>query len=160
MSTSQQTTPVGEPRLVIPTLAPFYDWSRDLSWLVVRLTAGGILLQHGISKLMYSSISGFAAGSLARRGIEPAVPLAYVVFFLETIGAICIMLGVLTRVFAAALGIEFLLITFVAHFPNGFGWTRPGGGWEYPLFWGLIFLAIGLRGGGPYSLDRKLKWEL
>ena len=62
------------------------------------------------------------------------------------------------RVFATAIGIQFLVITFVAHWPNGFGWTR--GGWEYPLFWGLIILAIGLRGGGPYSLDRKLGWEL
>ena len=46
------------------------------------------------------------------------------------------------------------------HWPNGFGWSLPRGGWEYPLFWGLIILAIGLRGGGPYSLDRKLGWEL
>ena len=37
-------------------------------------------------------------------------------------------------------------------------WSR--GGWEYPLFWGLILFAIALRGGGPYSLDRKLGWEL
>ena len=34
------------------------------------------------------------------------------------------------------------------------------GGWEYPLFWGLILFAIALRGGGPYSIDRKLGWEL
>jgi putative oxidoreductase len=59
-----------------------------------------------------------------------------------------------------AIGIEFLIITFHAHFGNGFGWNKPNGGWEYPLFWGLIWLAIGLRGGGPYSIDRKLGWEL
>jgi putative oxidoreductase len=46
----------------------------------------------------------------------------------------------------------------VAHWAQGFGWSR--GGWEYPLFWALIILAIALRGGGPYSLDRKLGWEL
>jgi uncharacterized membrane protein YphA (DoxX/SURF4 family) len=44
-----------------------------------------------------------AANILSRRGIEPALPLAYVVFFLETIGAICIMIGLFTRFFAAAL---------------------------------------------------------
>ena len=42
----------------------------------------------------------------------------------------------------------------------GAPWNRPGGGWEYPAFWGLIIVAIGLRGGGPYSLDRKLGREL
>jgi putative oxidoreductase len=124
-----------------------------------------MLLVHGIQKVMpmaekgfAATIQAFAAGSLARRGIEPALPLAYVVFALETIGAICIMLGLFTRFFAAAIAIQFAIITFVAHWPQGFVWSR--GGWEYPLFWGLIMFSIALRGGGPYSLDRKLGWEL
>ena len=108
----------------------------------------------------HATVAGFAANSLARRGIEPALPLAYVVWFLETVGAVCIMLGLFTRFFAAATAIQFILITFVAHWGAGFGWSRPGGGWEYPLLWGLMFFAIALRGGGPYSLDRKLGWEL
>ena len=145
---------------MIPALAPFYDQVRDISWLIVRLTAGGFLLIHGIQKLTLSSIAGFAANSLARRGIEPSVPLAYLIFFLETVGALCIMFGLFTRFFAAAIGIQFLIIVFVAHWAPGFPWNRPGGGWEYPAFWGLIILAIGLRGGGPYSLDRKLGREL
>jgi uncharacterized membrane protein YphA (DoxX/SURF4 family) len=29
-----------------------------------------------------------------------------------------------------------------------------------PLMWGLLFFAIALRGGGPYSLDRLLGREL
>jgi putative oxidoreductase len=86
------------------------------------------------------------------------LPLAYVVFFLETIGAICIMLGLFTRFFAAALAIQFAIITFVAHWAAGFAAGR--GGWEYPLFWGLIMFAIALRGGGPYSVDRRFRWEL
>jgi putative oxidoreductase len=144
----------GEPKPIIAPLARFYAYSHDLSYLVIRLTAGGMLLVHGINKLMTTTVSAWAANSLARRGIEPALPLAYVVWFLETVGAICIMLGLFTRFFATAIGIQFLVIIFVAHWPEGFR------GWEYPLFWGLIILAIGLRGGGPYSLDRKLGWEL
>ena len=73
-----------EPKRIIPALGPFYDSTRDLSWLVIRVTAGGMLLAHGITKLTTSSIAGFASASLARRGIEPSIPLAYVVFFLET----------------------------------------------------------------------------
>jgi putative oxidoreductase len=88
------------------------------------------------------------------------VPLAYAVFFLETVGALCIMFGLFTRLFAAAIGVQFLIIVFIAHWAPGFPWNRPGGGWEYPAFWGLIIVAIGLRGGGPYSLDRKLGREL
>ena len=150
-----------EPRLIIPQLASFYDYTPGLSWLIVRLTAGGMLLVHGIMKAMpmaekglAATLQAFAANVLARRGIEPALPLAYVVFFLETIGAICVMLGLFTRFFAAAISILFAIITFVAHWPAG------RGGWEYPLFWGLIMFAIALRGGGPYSIDRRLRWEL
>ena len=154
------TTSSQDPTPVFSGLAPLYAHSSDLSYLIVRLTAGGMLLVHGITKLTTGTIAGFAANSLARRGIEPALPLAYVVWFLETIGAICIILGLFTRVFAAAIGIQFLIITFHAHWGAGFGWSRPGGGWEYPLFWGLIWVAIGLRGGGPYSLDRKIGKEL
>lgn len=154
------TTSASEPRPIIPALGSFYNQGRDFSWLIVRLTAGGFLLIHGIQKLTTNTIAGFAANSLARRGIEPSVPLAYVIFFLETVGAVCIMLGLFTRLFAAAIGIQFLVIVFVAHWAVGFPWSRSGGGWEYPAFWGLIILAIGLRGGGPYSLDRRLGREL
>src|SRR5713226_4667909 len=97
-SESRASVSSGEPRLIIPPLAPFYSHARDLSYLVVRLTAGGMLLVHGIMKVMpmaekgfTATIEAFAAGSLARRGIDPSVPLAYVVFGLETIGAICII---------------------------------------------------------------------
>jgi putative oxidoreductase len=155
----ERVTPAGEPRLIIPALAPFHDRARDLSWLLIRLTVGGTLLVHGINKLMGPGVAAFASGSLARRGLEPSLPLAYVVFFNETIGAICLMLGLFTRVIAAIIAVEFAVITFV-HWPNGYGFSKPGGGWEFPLMWGLIIFALSLRGGGPYSLDRKLGREI
>src|SRR5437870_11943956 len=91
----------GEPKPIIPPLASFYSHTRDLSWLVVRLTAGGMLLVHGILKMMpmaeegfAASIDAFAAGSMARRGLEPALFAAYAVFFLETSGPGAVILGV------------------------------------------------------------------
>jgi len=151
--------PSTEPRLLIPALAPFYDWVRDLSWLIIRLTVGGVLLVHGILKVMNVGVENFAHG-LAARGIEPALPLAYVVFFNETVGAVFLALGFLTRIVGPMIAIEFILITFVVHFPNGFGFSAPKGGWEYPLLWGLIIFAVSLRGGGPYSVDRAIGKEL
>jgi hypothetical protein len=50
-----------EPKPIIAPLAPFYAYSRDLSYLVIRLTAGGMLLVHGINKLMTTTVSAFAA---------------------------------------------------------------------------------------------------
>ena len=152
--------PASQPKLIFPALAPFHARTRDLSYLLIRLTVGGILLVHGIAKLMGPGVAAFAAGSLARRGIEPSLPLAYVAFFNETIGAICLMLGLFTRVVGAMIAVEFAVITFIAHFRNGFFFANQGGGWEYPLMWGLIVFAIALRGGGPYSLDRLLGGEV
>ncbi len=146
----------GEPRLLIPALAPFYARVTDLSWLIIRLTAGLMLLPHGIPKWQ-AGIAAFATGGLARRGIEPALPLAYAVGFLETVGAVCVALGLFTRFFAAALSIHLLVVTLV-HVPQGFAWSNRG--YEYALFWGLIMFAIALRGGGPYSLDRRIGKEL
>ena len=40
------------------------------------------------------------------------------------------------------------------HLPNGFFWMA--GGYEYPLMWGLLAIAIFLRGGDRYSLDARI----
>jgi putative oxidoreductase len=143
-------------RLLIPALRAFYDWAGDVSYLIIRLTAGLMLLPHGIPKVFEQGISAFAAAGLARRGIEPALPLAYVIVFNETIGGLMLAAGLLTRLVAASIAIEMLVIAWV-YYPK-FGWTGPG--YEYALMWGLLAFAIALRGGGPYSLDRKLGWEI
>jgi putative oxidoreductase len=149
-----------EPKPIIPALAPLYKVLPDISYLLIRLSAGGLLLTHGIVKLMTTTVAAHAAGALARRGIEPALPLAYLVWFIETVGALCIILGLFTRFFAAAAAIELAVITFFVSWNNGFAFSSPGGGWEFTLLWGLIMFAIALRGGGPYSLDRKIGREL
>ena len=146
---------IREPRLLVPALAGFYASVRSLSWLVIRLTAGLMLLPHGWPKVQ-AGLAATAASALAKRGIEPAEPLAAVIMTLETLGGLCVALGLFTRFWAFAVAIEMAVIVY-QYFP-AFGWTRPG--YEYPLMWGLIMLAIGLRGGGPWSLDRKLGWEL
>src|SRR5437868_14166841 len=99
-------------RLFIPALAPFYARVTELPWLIVRLTAGLMLLHHGIPKVFNQGVAAFAAAGLARRGIEPALPLAYGVALIETIGGVCIALGLFTRFFAAAAAIELAVIAY------------------------------------------------
>jgi putative oxidoreductase len=144
-----------EPKPLIAGLGRLYQQIGVLHWPLIRATAGIILFTHGWPKLMMGA-QAVAANALARRGIEPALLLAYVLIFLETAGAILITLGLFTRPIAVALVIEFAVIVY-HHLPK-WGWTDRGV--EYPLLWGLIFLAIALRGGGPYSLDRKLGREV
>jgi putative oxidoreductase len=152
----ETTVPEAQPtQLLIPQLQPFYDFVEPLSWLLIRLTVGLMLLPHGIPKLL-AGVESTAASALIKRGIEAAEPLAVVLILLETLGGLCVALGLFTRFFAAAITIEMMVITY--HYLPKFGWTGPG--YEYPLMWGLIMFAIALRGGGPYALDRKLSKEL
>ena len=94
--------------------------------------------------------------ALVKRGIAPAEPLAVALIAIETLGGLCIALA-----FSRASGpppavIEMCVIVY-HHMPK-FGWSQ--GGYEYPLFWGIVMLAIALRGGGPYSVDRVIGREL
>ena len=143
-------------RLLIPALAPVYRCVSDLSYPLVRIAVGAPMLVHGVSKLM--SGPGPVIASMERIGAHPAEAAAYLVIFLETFGALCIILGLFTRFFAAALCIESLVIAFVVQWPNGFSANRNG--YEMVLTWALIYLALVLRGGGPWSLDRSLGREL
>ena len=145
----------GETRLLFPGLRGFYNWVEPLTWPLIRLTVGLMLIPHGWPKLQMG-IEATAKMALVKRGIAPAEPLAIVLITLETLGGLCIALGLFTRFFAAAVTIEMCVIVY-HHLPK-FGWTAPG--YEYPLMWGLIMLAVALRGGGPYSLDRKIGKEL
>ena len=147
-------------KLFIPALAGLYERLSGLSYPLIRLFAGLILMPHGAGKLFGwfggRGIDGTAAG-FAKMGLEPALPFAYIVGVTEFFGGLCIAIGFLTR--PAALGAAILMAgtIFLVHLPNGFSWNK--GGFEYPLLWGIVALAIFFRGGGPLSVDGKIGKE-
>ena len=94
-----------ETRLVVPQLQPFYRWAEPLSWALIRITAGLMLIPHGWPKLMMG-VGATANMALVKRGITPAEPLAVILIAIETIGGLCIALGLFTRFWAAAATIE------------------------------------------------------
>ncbi len=150
------TTQTRDPRLLFPGLASFYACASNLWYPLIRVTAGGILFVHGWLKIDPGATP--VAATIEKIGLQPAVSLAYFVIFLETVGAAAIVAGLFTRVFAAAIAIEMAVIVFLVQLPRGFIASR--GGYEFVLMWGILMLAIALRGGGPYSLDRKIGVEL
>jgi len=145
-----------EPKLFLPFLQPLYDTVVPLSWLVVRLAVGWSLLVHGYKKIMTGPTDAFLK-AFADLGFAPPVFWFWSSTTIETLAGISLILGLFTRFFAAAAAIEMLIITIV-YWGNGFGWLHRG--YEYTLLWGLLCFAIALRGGGAYSLDRKLGREL
>ena len=148
--------PASPPRLLIPRLAPLYDLLTPLSWPLIRCATGLILAVHGWGKI--SKGPEVVAPVFERLGFEPALAVVYLLIFVEFFGGISLALGLFTRFFAAAITIEMAVIFFTQYLPNGFSWLNKG--YEFVLLWGLVSLAIWLRGGGPYSVDRRLGVEL
>jgi putative oxidoreductase len=145
-----------ETKLIWPGLRGFYDSFADVAYTLLRIVIGYILLMHGWVK-----VNGGAAGVaafMAKNGLEPGVAFAYAAMFLETVGAICIILGLATRFFAAALAIEMAFAFAFVHAAKGF--AAGQGGFEYVLLIGIVLFVIAIRGGGPYSVDRVIGKEL
>lgn len=149
-------TETREPRRLLPVLDSFYAFVIPLAWPLVRIAVGWDLAVHGWGKVLRGPTA--QAAMLAHDGYDFGPKLALLLIFVELIGGICIMLGLFTRFFAAAVAIEMGLLTFGHYWGHGFSWLRQG--YEYTLLWGMVSFAIALRGGGGYSLDRKIGVEL
>jgi putative oxidoreductase len=140
-----------EPKLFLPFLKPLYDVVIPLSWPLVRCTVGVNLVLHGWPKFL-RVIELMGGRPVGRESVPWLVWLVIVEFF----AGIAITLGLLTRFFAPLAALEMAHLTFI--FRDHYHWRTDG--YEYVLMWGLILLAVSLRGGGPYSLDRKVGWSL
>jgi len=145
-----------DPKPVIPSLGRYYGLTSDIAYLIVRVTVGLMLLPHGWTKVV-TGITG-VSGYFARLHLEPAWLFTIVSMFNETIGGVLIAIGLFTRPIAALIVIEFVILLFWVHIPRGYGQSVVGA--EFPLMWLLMLIAVMLRGGGPYSLDRKIGREI
>jgi putative oxidoreductase len=144
-----------EPRSLLPFLAPFYQRAIPLSWLVIRAACGWNLAVHGWGKVSRGPSAYINA--FVQSGFDPALPWVWAAMIIEFGSGIALILGLFTRFWAAAAAVELLVIT-IGYWSTGFAWLQRG--YEYTLLWGLVCFAIALRGGGPYSLDRKIGVEL
>lgn len=128
-----------------------------LAYPLVRVTTGLLLVPHGAQKL-FGWFGGYGlAGTGAyfgdTLGMQPGILFALLAGLVEFFGGLALVFGLLTRPAAAAVA-ALLAVALSFHVANGFFWTN--GGFEYPLMWFLLAVAILLRGGGEYSLDRRL----
>jgi putative oxidoreductase len=142
-------------RSLLPFLDPFYRAVVPLAWPLVRIGVGWNLIVHGWGKILRGPAG--QAALLAHDGYESGLSLALLLTFVELVGGICIVLGLFTRFFAAAVAIEMGVLT-LHYWMHGFAWLKAG--YEYVLLWGIVSLAIALRGGGQWSLDRWIGREL
>jgi putative oxidoreductase len=122
----------------------------DLAALLLRTGLGVMFVSHALLKYFVFTLPG-SAKFFASLGLPGS--LAYVTFGAELIGGAMLIAGVYTRVVSFAL-VPILVGATWAHAGNGWLFTSPNGGWEYPAFLALATIVQGLLGDGAASLTR------
>ena len=117
--------------------------------LLLRLALGVLFVVHGGTKIFVFTVPGTVEffGSIG----YPAI-VAYLAILAEFGGGIALIIGFLPRL-VALLQLQLMLGVINFHWANGFGFSNPDGGWEFPALWAAALLVLGLLGNGAYSLD-------
>lgn len=118
---------------------------------LLRVSLGVMALAHGLLKVFVFTLPG-TVGFFESLGL-PAI-VAYLTLVAEIGGGLALLLGVYTRWISLAL-IPVLLGATWAHLGNGWVFSNPGGGWEYPAFWTVALLVQAGLGGGSLVLHRR-----
>lgn len=115
---------------------------------ILRIALGAMFLAHGLMKLFVFTLPG-TVQFFAQVGFPGWT--AYPVTALEIAGGVLLVLGVYSRIVAAGL-IPVLIGAALVHLGNGWVFSSPNGGWEYPVFLIVIAAVVALLGGGAYAL--------
>lgn len=132
----------------------FHDRSRTAPYaaLVLRVSLGLMFAAHALLKLLVFTLPG-TAQFFQSLGLPAA--LAYLTFGAELVGGVLLIAGWHARWVALAL-VPILLGATWAHAGNGWLFTAPNGGWEYPAFLTLAAVTQALLGDGAYALRRRV----
>jgi len=122
-----------------------------LAKLLLRVSVGGLMLFHGISKLHHGA--GGIISNVQSHGLPAA--FAYGVYLGEVVGPVLMIIGWATSVAAGLVAFDMIVAVWLAHAGQLFALGKAGG---YALelqalyFFGAV--AVALLGPGHYSLSR------
>jgi putative oxidoreductase len=149
-------------------LKKLFQTNDDVALLVLRVMLGLVFFPHGMQKLTtmfggygFEGTMGFFTGKLG----VPAV-FAFLAIMAEGLGWMGLVSGFLTRIAAFGIGMNMAVAVYMIHWHNGFfmNWYgvmtsegKPAGeGFEFHLLVIAIALALMIRGGGKWSIDKAI----
>ena len=147
-------------------LKSLFQTEDEISSLILRVLLGIVFFPHGMQKLLgwfgghgFSGTMNFFTESM---GI-PAV-LAFLVIMAESLGALGLIFGFLTRIAAFGIASVMLVAAFMLHLQHGFfmNWmgNQQGEGFEYHILAVAITIVLMIKGGGLWSVDRIVSEKL
>lgn len=134
--------------------------------IILRVFVAIAMFPHGAQKLfgLYGGYGFSATMGFFTNGMGIPAPLAFLAIMAESVGAIFIALGLLTRVSAFGMLVTMTVAAGV-HFSNGLfiNWANTpnvGHGIEFHLLVIAISLALVITGGGALSADSIINKKL
>lgn len=115
---------------------------------LLRISLGIMFIAHGLLKVFVFTMAG-SSGFFESVGFPGW--LVYPTVGFEVVGGLLLVLGIWVKPLALA-GIPILLGALWVHFANGWVFSAPNGGWEYPAFLIVVSLAVALLGKGRFAL--------
>jgi putative oxidoreductase len=112
---------------------------------LLRVALGIVFIAHSVVLKYFTFTLAGTAQYFDSIGLPAS--LAYVVFALEAIGGVLLVLNIATRWVALAL-VPVLIGAMWVHLGNGWVFSAPNGGWEYPLFLIVISVVVALQSYG------------
>lgn len=142
-------------RSAFPGVEKFNEQYGDLGWPLLRISYALFFVPHGCQKLFgwFGGNIQLVARAIESMGLQSGLAWAYVIGTLEVFGGILLALGLFTR--PVALLFAGFMYVAAFHYYSGFGYFWTIGGMEVPLLMMLLALALAIRGGGEFSLDRQ-----
>ena len=122
--------------------------------LILRVSLGLMFIAHSlVLKYFVFTLDG-TAQFFQSLGLPAA--LAYATFWAELIGGALLVAGIGTRWVSLAL-IPILAGATWVHIGNGWVFSAPNGGWEYPVFLIAASIVQALLGDGAYALGERVR---
>jgi putative oxidoreductase len=133
----------------------------DKAVFLARLALGVVFFAHGAQKMLgWFGGSGFSGTLDAFSGMGMPVVITVLVICGEFFGSLGLLVGFLSRIAAAGIGIIMLGAVFMVHAANGFfmNWfgNQQGEGFEYHILAIGLALVVLIKGSGAFSVDRAL----
>ena len=129
--------------------------------LILRVIVGALFIGHGTQKL-FGWFGGHGlqgtGGFVASLGFRPGRFWAFTAGFSEAMGGLMFAVGLITPLAAAMIIGMMVSATVVVHWKKGL-WNTNGG-YELPLVYATIALAVAWIGPGAYSIDRLIPLRL
>lgn len=127
----------------------------DLSqpWNILRIIAGAFMFPHVASKFAAGGLSPGVIGFFTKAGFQPAEAWIYLAVLAEAGTGIALVLGLCTRFAALGAAGALAVAVYALHMVKGFGWLWNMGGYEYPIFWGLVCVAVAMNGFQTHSVQ-------